>query len=125
MESQEGCPSLSILPFFHVVPQESLEDSLRFEWTRLLNESSPSSFVTCTGGGRAGVVEMLGSFGSEGALPIYASANMTCYMVYASPQSALNVTYSLPQVRWKCFCGWPHESAGVKGGVREIGRAHV
>jgi hypothetical protein len=78
--------------------QESLENNLRFEWSRLLNESSPSSFVTCTGGGRAGVVEMLGSFGSEGALPIFASANMTCYMVYASPQSALNVTYSLPQV---------------------------
>lgn len=56
--------------------------------------------MACTEGGREGVVEMLAPFPEESTLPIFASSNLTCYLVYTSPLTALNVSYSLSNLRY-------------------------
>ena len=55
---------------------------------RLLNASTAASFVMCSSGGRAGVMDMMAPFAAAATLPVSALADLTCYLVHDTAQAS-------------------------------------
>ena len=84
--------------------QEVLAATVKFEWDRLLNTTSSEAapFVICSQGGRAGVVAMLSHVQqqTQAPLPLYASSNLTCYIVQSYAADIINQTVHHPDIKY-------------------------
>lgn len=84
------------------LPEPSLvQAAASLQWDQLLNESdSRASFLLCTERGWSGVQDMLAPFPPKLTLPLYASGNLTCFVVFGTAPTIANATVYLPSVRY-------------------------
>lgn len=80
--------------------QSSVQEEANFQWELLLNSSSLAPFILCTTEGYAGVQAMLAPYAPRPSLPVHASANLTCFVVYDSAPRVANSSLGNGGVRY-------------------------